>query len=331
MPPLSPARVEEMVGLISNGRRILVVGDVMLDQFIVGQVSRISPEAPVPVVAFERDEYRAGGAGNVAMNARRLGARVDLVGLLGADEAAGQLRDLLRSADVPVDGLVTDERRRTTAKVRIVTTRKQQVARVDYECDDPASAAIEDALIAQVIARTPGVNAIVVSDYVKGAVSARLMTSLVAAGRHLGVPILVDPKIPHLDFYAGATLITPNHHEAEIATNVRIRGEDDARRAATAFRERAQCDGVIITRGEHGMWLACDGVEGHLPAAAREVADVTGAGDTVIATLAIALAGGATMMEAAQLANEAAGLVVGRFGPASVTPPELIARFADTR
>ena len=150
---------------------------------------------------------------------------------------------------------------------------------------------------------------------------------MVAAAKARGIPVLVDPKIPHLDYYAGSTLITPNHVEAETATHLRIRTDEDARAAAGKFRERARCDSVLITRGEHGMWLACGEVEGALPATAREVSDVTGAGDTVVATLALALAAGATYAEAAQLANEAAGIVVGKFGPAVVTPIELLARF----
>ena len=165
---------------------------------------------------------------------------------------------------------------------------------------------------------------IIVSDYLKGLVTRRVMAATIAAAQEYAVAVLVDPKIPHLDFYAGATLVTPNHHEAEIATHLRIRSEKDTERAAAIFRERARADGVLITRGEHGMWLSCDGIAGHLPATAREVADVTGAGDTVVATFALATAAGATAAEAAQLANHAAGVVVAKFGPATVTPTELI-------
>ncbi len=307
------------------GRRLLVIGDVMVDQFIVGHVSRISPEAPVPVVAFDRDEYRAGGAANVALNARALGARVDLVGLVGADGAATRLADLLAAAGVNARALITDPARPTTTKVRIVTTRNQQVARVDYESDAAAADAIEQALIAQVDARAADAAALVVSDYLKGLVTRRVMEAVVAAGRQHGVPVLVDPKIPHLDYYAGATLVTPNHHEAETATNRRIRSDEDAREAAIVFRDRARCGGVLITRGEQGIYLLSDTGEGQLAAAAREVADVTGAGDTVVATLALALAAGATIAEAAHLANEAAGIVVGKFGPATVSASELMA------
>jgi D-beta-D-heptose 7-phosphate kinase/D-beta-D-heptose 1-phosphate adenosyltransferase len=165
---------------------------------------------------------------------------------------------------------------------------------------------------------------IVVSDYLKGCVTRRVFDAAAAAARAARVPLLVDPKIPHLDYYAGASLVTPNHHEAEIATHLRVRSEDEAREAARVFRDRARCGGVLMTRGDQGMWLLTDGAEGHLPAAAREVADVTGAGDTVIATVALALAAGATTPEAARLANEAAGLVVGKFGPATLTTAELL-------
>ena len=324
LPPLAPDRARAIVDRMARCR-VLVIGDVMIDQFIVGRVSRISPEAPVPVVSFDRDEYRAGGAANVALNVRALGAGVDLVGLIGADAAATRLIELLTASDIGAHALITDDKRRTTAKVRIVTTRNQQVARVDYETDDPAVEGVEDAVISQVSARSAQADAIVVSDYLKGIVSRRVMTAVVAAGQQRGIPVLVDPKIPHLDYYAGATLVTPNHYEAETATHLRIRSEEDARQAATILRERARCAGVLITRGEQGMWLAGDGIEGHLPASAREVSDVTGAGDTVIASLALAIAAGAAILEAAHLANEAAGIVVGKFGPATVTPTELLA------
>jgi rfaE bifunctional protein kinase chain/domain len=329
LPPLTFERAQIIVAAMPRAS-VLVVGDVMLDQFTIGRVTRISPEAPVPVVAFDRDEFRAGGAANVALNIRALGASVELIGLVGADNAAAQLRDLLSGAGVSPQGLITDEARRTTTKVRIVTTKNQQVARVDYETESPATDTIEEALIEQLTPRVPHAGAVVVSDYLKGIVTRRLMASLVAVAQEHGVPVLVDPKIPHLDFYTAATLVTPNHHEAEVATHMRIRTDDEAQRAAKVFRERAHCDGVLITRGEHGMWLAGDGFDAPLPATAREVSDVTGAGDTVVATLALAIAAGATAAEAARLANAAAGVVVAKFGPATLTPAELMATFAPT-
>jgi D-beta-D-heptose 7-phosphate kinase/D-beta-D-heptose 1-phosphate adenosyltransferase len=323
---LAAARARTIVQVMA-GTRVLVVGDVMLDQFTIGRVTRISPEAPVPVVAFERDEFRAGGAANVALNVRALGAQVELVGLVGEDEPASRLRELLSVTGVASSGLITDEKRRTTTKVRIVTTRNQQVARVDYESEEAASESVEDALIRQLEDRIPRAGVIIVSDYLKGLLTRRLMASLIAAAQKHRVRVLFDPKIPHLDHYAGATIVTPNHHEAEVATHMRIRTDEDAEQAAALFRERARCQGVLITRGEHGMWLSHGGVEGHLPATAREVADVTGAGDTVVATLALAMAAGATASEAAQLANEAAGIVVAKFGPATVSPAELLAAY----
>ena len=303
---------------------VLVIGDLMLDHFLVGRVERISPEAPVPIVAFDREEWRIGGAGNVANNVAGLGGGVRLVGVVGQDEAADRLKSELRTVGVGDEGLVVDHTRRTTRKVRVVTNRNQQVARIDYETDAQVDGAIETALVERSAAAIGSARAIVVSDYLKGVVTRNLMTSLVHLARTHGVPLLVDPKIPHLEYYAGATLVTPNHHEAEIATHSRIRTHDEAQAAARVLCDRVRSDGVLITRGEQGMWLLHGGYDGHLAATAREVADVTGAGDTVIATLALAMAAGATSAEAALLANHAAGVVVGKFGPATLSAAELL-------
>lgn len=307
---------------------VLVAGDVMLDRFIVGRVTRISPEAPVPVVLFQSEHLRLGGAANVAHNISALGGRAALVGIVGRDAAAARLRDHLRESGVADDGLVEDAGRPTTEKVRVVTERNQQVARIDYEHDADVAAAIEAALVARVRVGAAGARALLVSDYLKGVVTRPVVEALLAVSRadsgHT-VPLIVDPKIPHLACYAGATLVTPNHHEAEIATHRRIRTDDEARQAADDFRRRAQCDAALITRGEHGMWLSSPSGDGSIPAIAREVADVTGAGDTVAATLALALAAGASLAEAAVLANHAAGIVVGKFGAATVTQRELLA------
>jgi D-beta-D-heptose 7-phosphate kinase/D-beta-D-heptose 1-phosphate adenosyltransferase len=305
---------------------VLVVGDVMIDQFVVGRVTRISPEAPVPIVRFEREENRIGGAANVAHTITGLGARAEVVGLVGDDAEAQLLRAALTAEGIGSTGLVIDGGRPTTRKVRVVTDRHQQVARIDYERDDEARGEVEARLVAEVRKRAGRTQAIVVSDYLKGAVTAAVVAAAVDAGRSRRLPVLVDPKIPHIAYYRGATLVTPNHHEAEIATHRLIRSDDDAQAAAQAFRERAACVGTLITRGEHGMWLLDATTEGALAATAREVADVTGAGDTVIATLALALAVGATSAEAAALANHAAGVVVGKFGPATVSVDELLAQ-----
>ncbi len=312
------------------GLRVLVAGDVMLDRFIVGTVTRISPEAPVPVVRFQSEYSRLGGAANVAHNLSVLGGRPSLVGVVGHDDAAARLRQALAAAGVADDGLVEDPSRPTTEKVRIVTERNQQVARVDYEDDRDADADVARRVSERAVALGATAEALLVSDYLKGTITAAVMRSLVAM-KASGAPLLVDPKIPHLDAYAGATLVTPNHHEAEAATHRRIRNDDEARVAAREFVGLARVEAALITRGEHGIWLSSREAEGAIPAVAREVSDVTGAGDTVVATLALALAAGATLAEAAVLANHAAGIVVEKFGAATVTPDELLAVLANAR
>jgi rfaE bifunctional protein kinase chain/domain len=274
-------------------------------------------------VVFDHESYRVGGAANVAHNAAGLGGRATLIAVTGQDEAAATLAKACRDAGIS-PALIGDARRPTTTKVRIVTERNQQVARVDYESDADISGDVEERFIIALRQHASEASAIVISDYLKGGITERVMQAAVQTAKSRKIPVLVDPKIPHIDHYRGATVITPNHHEAEIATNMRIRTDDDARTAARAFRERAACDAVLMTRGDQGMWLLCEGVEDSLPAAAREVADVTGAGDTVIATMALAMAAGATLVEAARLANEAAGITVAKFGPAVVTPQELL-------
>ena len=305
------------------GRPILVIGDVMLDHFIVGSVERISPEAPVPVVRFARQDYRLGGAANVANNIRALGANVELVALAGQDAEADRLRSALAQTDVGFSGLVVDAERVTTRKTRVVTTRNQQVARIDYETDEEVSGAAEDALVAQIERLAATASAIVLSDYLKGTISRRVAAAAIAAAKSHAIPVTVDPKVPHTTYYKGATLVTPNHHEAAAVTHLRLRTDADTAQAARAFREAAGCESVLITRGEQGMWLHTASGDTSLPAEAREVSDVTGAGDTVIATITLALAAGAPIAEAARLANRAAGIVVGKFGPATVTVDEL--------
>jgi rfaE bifunctional protein kinase chain/domain len=201
--------------------------------------------------------------------------------------------------------------------------RNQQVARIDYENDQEVSGDLEAALVARINEMATAAAAILVSDYLKGVVSRSVAAAAIAAGRTRSVPVLVDPKVPHADYYAGATLVTPNHHEAEAIAHMRIRTNDEAQQAARRFRERAGCANVLITRGEHGMWLHTADGDTALEAEAREVSDVTGAGDTVIGTMALGLAAGGTLIEAARLANRAAGIAVGKFGPATVSVEEL--------
>jgi rfaE bifunctional protein kinase chain/domain len=321
LPAVTPDRARRIVGATSSAR-VLVIGDAMLDKFIVGRVTRISPEAPVPVVGFDHEMFRIGGAANVAHNITTLGGQATLVAVTGMDEGAATLTHACREAGI-APSLVGDSGRPTTTKVRIVTDRNQQVARIDYEAEAEIADEVERRILGEIETHAPRATAIVISDYLKGCITRKIVkTAIDSAGP--GVPVLVDPKIPHIDYYAGTTLVTPNHHEAETAANMRVRSQDEAREAARQFRARARCANVLMTRGDQGMWLLSTDSEGHLPSAAREVADVTGAGDTVVATMAVMLAAGATMSEAARLANEAAGLSVAKFGPATVGALELL-------
>ncbi len=314
------------------GRRVVVIGDVMLDHFLFGRVQRLSPEAPVPIVEYDHDDYRPGGAANVAMNLAALGASVSLIGVVGDDEAAARLRQLLADGGVDAGDLVTDDDRRTTRKLRIVTQRQQQVARVDFENDTDIAGPVADQVDAAVAARCADADIVLVSDYLKGVITSGTMAAVLGAATPRGIAVLVDPKIPHLDLYRGVTLVTPNQVEAETATHARIRTDDEARDAARRLRERLHCTSVVITRGEQGMWVL-DGTttpatEANFASAALEVSDVTGAGDTVIGTIALALAAQASLVEAAQLATVAAGVAVSRFGAVAVTRDELASRLA---
>jgi rfaE bifunctional protein kinase chain/domain len=307
----------------ARGRSVLVVGDLMLDHFVIGRVDRISPEAPVPVVQFDQENYRLGGAANVANNVAALGGRVEMAGVVGNDAEGSRLTADLRAAGIGIGGVVADKSRCTTRKLRVVTTRNQQVARIDYECDSPVDTEIEAALSKRIREAAAHADVVVISDYQKGAVTKGTAQAAIEAAAARGVQSLVDPKVPHIDYYAGAGLITPNHHEAEAVTLQRIRSAEEARTAAQRFRDRARCANVLITRGEHGMWLLATDGEFDLPAEAREVSDVTGAGDTVIAAMALGLAAGGSLQDAARLANRAAGLAVARFGPVAITVEEL--------
>ncbi|MBM3751992.1 MAG: D-glycero-beta-D-manno-heptose-7-phosphate kinase [Acidimicrobiia bacterium] len=303
---------------------IAVIGDLMLDHFVIGRVDRISPEAPVPVVRFEKDEFRLGGAANVAANIRSLDATALIVGVVGTDDTAETLRQLLRERGLADDRLVPVPSRPTTRKVRVVTTRNQQVARVDYEDEAALEGPAVDALLAAVRSASQAAQAIVLSDYRKGVVTPEVIAAARSAAG--SIPIIVDPKVPDAARYAGVTVLTPNHHEAELMTGTRIRTADDARAAARMLHAATGAN-ILITWGEHGMWLydasATSPIDLHIPATAREVADVTGAGDTVVATLALALARGESLSDAARLANRAAGIVVGKFGASTVTRGEL--------
>jgi rfaE bifunctional protein kinase chain/domain len=310
-----------------RGQRVLVVGDLMLDEFIWGKVGRISPEAPVPVVEVTGQSFHLGGAGNVAANIRALAGEAVVSGVIGRDAAGEVVKASLQSAGVVPALAVSDEKRPTTVKTRIVA-HNQQVVRADREVTDEIADELESALLAGLRERLPSCRAVIVSDYEKGVVTPRVVKQAVAAARRRRIPVLVDPKVRHFPRYRGATVVTPNQAEAEQATGLRIRTATDLLATGERLLKMLACQAALVTRGEHGMSLFEKSRKPvHIPTAARQVYDVTGAGDTVIATLALALCAGATLAEAAQLANRAAGVVVGKVGTATAAPEEVLASF----
>jgi len=306
--------------------KALVIGDLMLDHFIWGSVSRISPEAPVPVVEVSRETELPGGAGNVAVNMAALGAQVFIVGLVGdgQDFAAERLLSKLRNLGVRTECVVRTSERFTIVKTRIIA-QHQQVVRFDREQRGAISRRTQGAILAQIERTLPQVQAVVISDYAKGAVSAPVIVRTIALARRRRIPVTVDPKVENFSRYRRATCVTPNMKEALECGNVRrADGDRGVERLGQRLRRRLNAESVLITRGEHGMTLVEKSRPPlHIPTRAREVFDVTGAGDTVISTLSLALAAGASRREAAELANYAAGLVVGKLGTATVSAGEL--------
>lgn len=320
---LTRQRVDQLLTGAAK-RTIVVYGDVMLDEFVWGDVTRISPEAPVPVVDIRRESVHPGGAANVLANIVALGARATVVGVIGADSAGERLRSELDEMGASGETLIIDVARPTTLKTRIIA-HSQLVVRADRERRTPVDNQTEERIIEALKRAIPNADAFVVSDYDKGAVTPHVLAEILPLAYGRGIPVLVDPKIRNFDAYRPATLVTPNHHEALGLTNTEDRGDEGLRRAAHLIRERLGCESVLITRGEHGMMLLeSDREPVYVQTVAREVYDVTGAGDTVIATLAGALSAGASMLEAAMLANHAAGIVVGKVGTATFGAEELI-------
>jgi rfaE bifunctional protein kinase chain/domain len=329
MKPLSPRHSRSLLARMRD-RRVLVLGDVMLDEFIWGHVARISPEAPVPVVQVTRESLHVGGAGNVARNVRALGGIPTLVGVVGRDVAAAKIRAELEASGVPQQLVEADDGRPTTVKTRIIA-HQQQIVRADRERSDAISLALEARLIASVREALVGASALIVSDYAKGVVTPGVLRAVLPAARRRAIPVLIDPKVLHFPLYRRATVVTPNQLETEQASGIVIRREQDLLRAAERLLRLSRCEALLVTRGEHGMSLFRPGRRpAHVPAFAREVFDVTGAGDTVIATLALALASGARIEQAAVLANSAAGVVVGKVGTATATPEEVLQAVEET-
>jgi len=310
--------------------RILIVGDLILDRYVTGEVSRISPEAPIPVLAARHTEERLGGAGNVAANLHSLGAQVEVIGVVGSDALGHRLLQLLHGIDVQTDGCVHDPDRPTTEKTRMISG-VHQLVRIDWEKAHAVAGESERQLVDAVRERVPGAAAVVLSDYGKGVLTPEVLRAAIDAARAAGVPVLVDPKGTDYTRYRGATLVTPNRKEAEEAVGRKLVDLADVSAAASELVGAAELGAAVITLGADGMFfhstLEGEPTSGRVGATARAVFDVTGAGDTVIAVLALVLGAGLDLATAVQLANHAAGLVVGQRGAASVTREELAAAF----
>ncbi|MGH7726502.1 MAG: D-glycero-beta-D-manno-heptose-7-phosphate kinase [Candidatus Eiseniibacteriota bacterium] len=307
------------------GRRMLVFGDLMLDRYLWGRVDRISPEAPVPVVSIERETFSLGGAANVAHNLASLGASAVLVGPVGEDASGASLRSELEDRCVDVTGVIADATRRTTVKTRVIA-HQQQVVRADEEDTADVTGSARERLIEHLDRLVPRAEGLIVSDYGKGAVTQETLAHALALARRHGVPVSVDPKETHFFSYRGVAVLTPNVHEAGRAHGRTIRDPVTLLAAGSALREKLDADAILITRGSEGMSLfERDGRVTHLPTVAREVFDVTGAGDTVVSAYALALAAGGDAPTAAFLSNHAAGLVIRHAGTAVTTVEELTA------
>ncbi len=313
-------------------KKVLVLGDVMLDRFVWGSVSRISPEAPVPVVEIQKETTCLGGAANVVANISSLGGRAFPLAVVGNDLEGGQLRAGLRDLGTSLGGILVEPRRTTSVKTRIIA-HHQQVCRTDREDRSPLAPALQDRIVEWFGSHLDAMDAVIVSDYAKGLISPSLLRRVLPVARAAGKIVCVDPKLRNLAAYRPATVITPNLSEAEHAAGMGIDDERSLVRAGNKILRQTGIDHLLVTRGEQGMAL----FEGdsnskvtRIPTLAREVYDVTGAGDTVISTLSLGLASGLSIMEAAILSNIAAGIVVGKLGTACVTPDELVAGIRKT-
>ena len=312
-----------------RGRRVLVIGDVILDRYLWGSATRVSPEAPVLVVDVDREELRLGGAANVAQNVRALGAVPILIGVVGSDAAAQNLKRELTAREVDADGCIAcHPDRRTTLKTRIIA-HHQQVLRADEESRESLPSEVVEDLWRRIESALADVEAVLVSDYGKGVVSPALLDRLLPELTRRSIPSAVDPKEEHFQRYRGVTVITPNLAEASQAWGRAIRSPEELAEAGFGLRRNLDADSVLITRGEEGMSLFSAEGHTHFPTRARRVYDVTGAGDTVIATIATALAARAPLPEACVLANHAAGLVVAELGTAAATAAMLIESLED--
>ena len=306
------------------GQTVLCIGDLMLDEFVYGEVSRISPEAPTPVIACKRSELMVGGAGNVARNLVALGTHCIFVGVVGDDATGLALSDTLNAEPLVEARLVVDGARQTTRKVRFVSEHfSTHLLRADWELAAPVDAASEEAIVAHALAALPHAGAVVLSDYAKGALTPRVIRAVIQAARDAGKPVIVDPKGRDYSIYHGATMITPNRQELADATHRTATTDDEIAAAAAGLRKALSAQAVLVTRSEAGMTLVHDGASVHVPAYPVRVRDVSGAGDTVVAIIAAMLALRADFESAMRAANAGAAVVVGKRGTATVSVAEL--------
>jgi D-beta-D-heptose 7-phosphate kinase/D-beta-D-heptose 1-phosphate adenosyltransferase len=320
-------KFESLIRLLNgfHAARVLVLGDVMLDRFVYGSVERISPEAPIPVVNVERVLDMPGGAANVARNIAAMGAHAIILGVVGDDAWAGDLRVQLASSATIDAHLIVDSSRPTSVKTRYVAD-GQQVMRADRESRNPLPANIAERLLDEFSAALAGADAVVLSDYAKGVLSDPVTRAAIDIARRAGKIVIVDPKSKNFARYQGATVLTPNQVELQQACGQECLGDEQVVKGAYRILEQGICDTMVVTRGKDGMSIVQAGGKAvHLPTAKRQVFDVSGAGDTVVAVISLGLAVGAAVVDAAALANIAAGIVVGKRGTATVTAGEMIA------
>jgi rfaE bifunctional protein kinase chain/domain len=310
-------------------KKILVIGDIILDRYIWGKVSRISPEAPVPVVEVTDEDFLLGGASNVAHNIVSLGGNATLAGVAGNDRGGDILRKMFDDNGIQHDGVLWTSRP-TTMKTRVIA-HGQQVVRFDREEKTKFDGKLSAHLIAQMKKSLPGYDAVIISDYRKGVISSELVREIVRLAKPKNIFVSVDPKVGHFHCYRNVSLITPNVQEASAASGIEIRDEKSLVNAGRTLLRKLPCDAVLITRGEHGMSLFKKDKAVHIPTVAKNVYDVTGAGDTVIAVFTLAHASGAGLEEAAVIANHGAGIVVGEVGTAVITQEQLRNSFSSVR
>lgn len=306
------------------GKSVLVIGDVMADHYVWGKVDRISPEAPIPVVHVTREDVKPGGAANVACNIAALGGKATLAGVVGDDAMAATLAAKLEALAIDPSGLFRDRDRPTILKTRIIAGH-QQVVRVDHERLTPLGSVAQQRFIEACLLAVDKADAVLLSDYAKGALSEELCQAVIGRAKAQGKPVSVDPKPANIRFYRGASIVTPNLKEAQAIAGSDMDNEVLVEAKGIEMRDKWRLDAVLITRGEHGMSLIPGGGAKplHIPTRAQEVFDVTGAGDTVIATLTLGLAAGMPLADACALSNAAAGIVVGEVGVATVGPQRL--------